>query len=70
MLLIADIFSSSFIFTLCAVAEKVGLHLAPRQLDTKDPLMAAVDSLESDWKLVQEFLQLIRRVLSWMFVGL
>jgi hypothetical protein len=33
-------------------------------------LIAAVDSLESDWKLVQEFLQLIHRVLSWMFVGL
>jgi hypothetical protein len=32
--------------------------------------MAAVDLLESNWKLVQEFLQLIRRVLSRMFVGL
>jgi hypothetical protein len=70
MLLIANIFSSSFIFALCSVAEKVGLPLAPRQLDTEDPLMAAVDSLESDWKLVQEFLQLIRRMLSRMFVGL
>jgi hypothetical protein len=70
VLLIADIFLSSFIFTLCAVAEKVGLPLAPRQLDTEDPLMDAVDSLESDWKLVQEFLQLIHPVLSLMFVGL
>jgi hypothetical protein len=33
-------------------------------------LIAAVDSLESDWKSVQEFLQLIHRVLSRMFVGL
>jgi hypothetical protein len=48
MLLIADIFLSSFIFALCAAAEKVGLPLAPRQLDTEDPLMAMVDSLESD----------------------
>jgi hypothetical protein len=32
--------------------------------------MAAVDLLESDWKLVQEFLQLNHRVLSRMFVGL
>jgi hypothetical protein len=32
--------------------------------------MAAVDSLESNWKLVQEFLQLVCRVLSRMFVGL
>jgi hypothetical protein len=32
--------------------------------------MAAVDLLESNWKLVQEFLQLTRRVLSQMFVGL
>jgi hypothetical protein len=70
VLLIADIFLSFFIFALCAGAEKVGLPLAPRQLDTKNPLMAAVDSLESDWKLVQEFLQLIHRVLLQMFVGL
>jgi hypothetical protein len=48
VLLIADIFSSSFIFALCAVAEKVGLPLAPQQPDTKDPLMDAVDLLESD----------------------
>jgi hypothetical protein len=48
MLLIADIFLSSFIFSICAAAEKVRLPLAPRQPDTEDPLMAAVDSLESD----------------------
>jgi hypothetical protein len=33
-------------------------------------LIAAVDLLESDWKSVQEFLQLIRCVLSRMFIGL
>jgi hypothetical protein len=33
-------------------------------------LLAAVDLLESNWKLVQEVLQLTRRVLMGMFVGL
>jgi hypothetical protein len=32
--------------------------------------MAAVDLLESNWRLVQEVLQLTRRILSRMFVGL
>jgi hypothetical protein len=32
--------------------------------------MVAVDLLESNWKLVQEVLQLTCRVLTWMFVGL
>jgi hypothetical protein len=32
--------------------------------------MAAVDLLESNWKLIQEFLQLTCRVLSRMFVRL
>jgi hypothetical protein len=32
--------------------------------------MAAVDLLESNWKSIQEFLQLTRRVLTWMYVGL
>jgi hypothetical protein len=70
VLLITDIFSSSLVFVFCAAAEKVGLPLAPRQPDTKDPLMAAVDMLESNWTLVQEFLQLIRYVLLRVFVGL
>jgi hypothetical protein len=52
MLLIVDIFSSSFIFAIYAAAEKIGLPLAPRQPNNEDPLMAAVDSLESDWKSV------------------
>jgi hypothetical protein len=54
--LIADIFLSSFIFAFCATAENVGLPLAPCQPDVKDPLMAAVVSLESDWASVQKFL--------------
>jgi hypothetical protein len=70
VLLVADIFSPSLVFVFCAAAEKVGLPLALRQPNAKDPLMAAVDLLESNWKLVQEFLQLIHRVLLWMFVGL
>jgi hypothetical protein len=70
VLLIADIFSFSFIFAICAAVEKVGLPLAPQQPDNEDPLMAAVDSLESGWKSVQEFLQLIRHVLSRIFIGL
>jgi hypothetical protein len=32
--------------------------------------MAAVDLLELNWRLVQEVLQLTRRILSRMFVGL
>jgi hypothetical protein len=70
VLLIANIFSSSLVFVFYAAAEKVGLPLAPRQPETEDPLMAAIDLLESNWKLVQEFLQLIHCVLSRMFVGL
>jgi hypothetical protein len=56
VLLVANIFSPSLVFVFCAAAEKVGLPLGLRQPDTKDPLKAAVDLLESNWKLVQEFL--------------
>jgi hypothetical protein len=69
-LLVTDIFSPSLVFVFCAAAEKVGLPLVLRQLDTKDPLMAAVDLLESNWKLIQEILQLTCRVLLRMFVRL
>jgi hypothetical protein len=37
--------------------------------NTKDPLLAAVDLLESNWKLVQNVLQLTHHVLIRMFVG-
>jgi hypothetical protein len=56
VLLVADIFSPFLVFVFCAAAEKVGLPLGLRQPDTEDPLMAAVDLLESNWKLVQELL--------------
>jgi hypothetical protein len=50
--------------------EKVGVSLKLRQPDTEDPLLAVVDLLESNWTMVQEVLQLTRRMLMWMFVGL
>jgi hypothetical protein len=48
MLLLADICSLSLIFVFCVSAEKVGVSLEPLQPDTEDPLMAAVDLLESN----------------------
>jgi hypothetical protein len=48
VLLVADIFSPSLVFVFCTAAEKVGLPLGLRQPDTKDPLMAVVDLLESN----------------------
>jgi hypothetical protein len=44
--------------------------LAPLQTDDEDPLMAAVNLLESNWISVQEILELTPRVLMRMFVGL
>jgi hypothetical protein len=70
MLLFADICSLSLAFFFCGAAEKVGVSLKFRQPDTEDPLLAAVDLLESNWTLVQEILQLTRCVLMRMFVGL
>jgi hypothetical protein len=70
VLLVADIFSLSLVFIFCVAAEKVGVPLRLRQLDVEDPLLAAVDLLESNWKLIQEVLQLTHRVLTRMFVGL
>jgi hypothetical protein len=52
VLLVADIFSPSLVFVFCAAAEKIGLPLGLRQPDTEDPLMAVVNLLESNWKLV------------------
>jgi hypothetical protein len=62
--------SLSLACSFCGAAEKIGVSWKLRQPDTKDPLLAAVDLLESNWKLVQEVLQLTRRVLMQMFVGL
>jgi hypothetical protein len=54
---------------LCGTAEKIGESSRFRQPNTKDPLLVAVDLLESNWKLVQNVLQLTRHVLIHMFVG-
>jgi hypothetical protein len=70
MLLFDDICSLSLAFSFCGAAEKIGVYLGLRQPDTEDPMLAAVDLLESNWTLVQEVLQLTRRVLMRMFVGL
>jgi hypothetical protein len=51
-------------------AEKIGESWKLRQPNTEDPLLAAVDLLESNWKLVQNVLQLTRRVLTRIFVAL
>jgi hypothetical protein len=55
-------------FFFCGAAEKIGISLGLQQPDTEDPLLAVVDLLESDWTLVQEVLQLTRRMLMRMFV--
>jgi hypothetical protein len=70
MLLFADICLLSLAFSFCGAAEKIGVSWKLRQPDTEDPLLAAVDLLESNWKLVQEVLQLTRHMLMWMFSGL
>jgi hypothetical protein len=70
MLLVADIFLLSLALPFYGAAEKIGVSLVLRQPDTKDPLLAAVDLLEADWKLVQEVLQLTCHMLTRMFVGL
>jgi hypothetical protein len=51
-------------------AEKIGVSLGLRQPDTEEPLLAVVDLMEANWKLIQEVLQLTRRVLTQMFVRL
>jgi hypothetical protein len=40
------------------------------QPDDEDPLMAAVNLLESNWISIQEILELVRRMLTRIFVGL
>jgi hypothetical protein len=59
-----------FCLFLCGAVEKIGVSWKFRQPDTKDPLLVAVDLLESNWKLDQDVLQLTRRVLMRIFVGL
>jgi hypothetical protein len=55
---------------LCGAAKKIGESWKLRQPNTEDPLLAAMDLLESNWKLVQNVLQLTRRMLSRIFIVL
>jgi hypothetical protein len=54
----------------CDAAEKLGEVWRLQQVNSKDPLLDAVDVLESNWKLAQDALQQTRHVLICMFVGL
>jgi hypothetical protein len=49
--------------------EHTGVSLESLQLDD-DPLMAAVNLLESNWISIQEIFELVNRVLTRIFVGL
>jgi hypothetical protein len=51
-----------FCLFLYGAAEKIGVSWKLRRPDAEDPLLAAVDLLESNWKLVQDVLQLTCRV--------
>jgi hypothetical protein len=51
-------------------AEKIGESWRLRQPNTEDPLLAAVDMLESNWKLVQNILQRVHHFLIHLFPGL
>jgi hypothetical protein len=55
---------------LCGATEKIGESWKLRQPNTEDPLLAAVDLLESNWKLVQNVLQLTHHVLTRIFIVL
>jgi hypothetical protein len=54
----------------CDAAEKLEEVWRLRQGNSKDPLLDAVDMLESNWKLARDVLQLTRHVLIHMFVRL
>jgi hypothetical protein len=68
--LFADVCSLSLASVFCVFAECTGVPLAPLQSNDEDPLMAAVNLLELNWISIQEILELTRRVLTRMFVGL
>jgi hypothetical protein len=59
-----------FYLFLCSAAEKIGVSWKLWQPDAEDLLLAAIDLFESNWKLVQDVLQLTRRVLMHIFVRL
>jgi hypothetical protein len=48
--------------------EKIGEFWRLRQASSEDPLLDALDVLESNWKLAQNILQQTRRILIRMFV--
>jgi hypothetical protein len=50
-------------------ADNIGEFWRLRQASSEDPLLDAVDVLESNWKLLQNILQQTRHVLIHMFVG-
>jgi hypothetical protein len=68
--LFADVCSLSLASIFCVFAECTRVPLVPLQPNDEDPLMAAVNLLELNWILVREILELTRRVLTRMFVGL
>jgi hypothetical protein len=59
------------IFCLCPFCflEHTVVSLVPLQPDN-DPLLAAVNLLESNWISIQEIFELVSRVLTRIFVGL
>jgi hypothetical protein len=60
-----------FFLCLCSFCslEHTGVSLAPLQPDD-DPLLVAVNLLESNWISIQEIFELVSRVLTRIFVGL
>jgi hypothetical protein len=49
ILQLAGVFSLSLVSVFCVSIEKIGVSLVPLQSDDEDPLMAAVNLLESNW---------------------
>jgi hypothetical protein len=70
ILLLTGVCSRIFCLCLFVSLENTGISLAPLQPNDEDPLMAAVNLLESNWISIQKILELIRRVLMRIFVGL
>jgi hypothetical protein len=70
ILLLTDVCLLIFCLCLLVSVENTGVSLAPLQPDDEDPLMAAVNLLESNWISSQEILELARCVLTRIFVGL
>jgi hypothetical protein len=64
-----DILCLSYLY-FCDAAEKIGEVWRLQQGNSKDPLLDAVDVLESNWKLARDILQRTRHVLIHMFVRL